>query len=230
MRRFFVSTLVVMLCCWLASQARVHAQDDTYTLGFSGPASVSGNAGEMVSAEHFATLTHAGTGPSAQGWSIGVAADGGAIVSATIDGTAAGGLFSGGFNNTSLTTGPDNEGAVSAIVLSFVESLSLPPNETASILALGVDWTIPQEDGTGTLRYPDGLVGGGQPVVNVVTVEGSSVPHDRASLDVQLDVVVSCCDAEYRVGFSSEVLSNATPGEGIADGDPERCLAAGGGH
>ena len=70
-------------------------------------------------------------------------------------------------------------------------------------------------------------MGGGQPVVNVVTVEGASTAHERTSLEVEIKPIKICCDAKYRVGFSSELLSNATPGEGIVDGS-DTCLAAGG--
>jgi hypothetical protein len=40
---------------------------DTFTLGFEGPASVTGSAGEKERRTFHTTLTHAGTGDSAQG-------------------------------------------------------------------------------------------------------------------------------------------------------------------
>ncbi len=198
----------------------------TYTLGFDGPSSVSGGAGETVSADHVATLSYSGEGTGAQAWSIGVVADGGDIVSATTAGTTTEEILTEGFNNTSLSAGEGNEGAVSAVVLCFECQAALPPE--ATVLALGVDWTIPEGGGTGTLSYQDGLTGEGRAVEIVVTVLGNSVEHGRDSQEVRLVEVVNCCDAAFRVGFSGESLLNTVPGEGIVEGAPEICSAVGG--
>ena len=115
MNRAFALTIA------LALTASVGAQDEQYTLTFGGPTSVAGSAGDVISESYTADLIHAAdaTGPGAQGWSIGVAADGGVIAAVTTDGTKTAEVFDGGFNKTMLTSGEGNEGAVSAVVLCF---------------------------------------------------------------------------------------------------------------
>lgn len=123
-----------------------------------------------------------------QGWSLSVAAEGLALLSATIDGTAAadvdnGGLWDGGFEKTEVIDPelPDNaglQGAVSAIVLSFTQPIVLPKQGTATVLALTVEaleTTEPDVDPpAGRLFLRDDLRGAGQPVKNVATVKGGT--------------------------------------------------------
>ena len=227
MRKVCLSGVAACAVLLLAGQTMAQVE---YALGFDGPASAAGSADAVVSQSYTCTLTHAGEGVGAQGWSIGCTAEGGLITSATTDGTTAAEVFNGGFNKTVLAL-PENNGgtagAVSAVVLCFGCPAVLPPNDTSSMLAIGVDWVIPVGGGLGAVRYVDGLVGDGQAVAVVVTENGASVPHDRNDLEVTLVEVQSCCEAEYRLGFSADSVANEVPGEGMLDDDPETCPGVG---
>src|SRR5262249_7394327 len=126
--------------------------------------------------------------PGAQGWSISLGADGGGkIVDITTAGTIVDSLFDGGFNKTELTTGAGNEGAVSAVVLSFTNPVTLAPTGTADIVKVSVEATVnpPRDlDGDGEVDcdpvnsrvfFVDGRKGSGQPVDNKITYKGQTV-------------------------------------------------------
>ena len=138
-----------------------------------------------------------------QGWSLSLANVGGdiEITAVTSEGTDAadvsmGGLRNTGFAVTETTTiagaGTDCEGfngAVEAIVLSFVMPITLPLTGTNSVLAVSVASTVPQPasaDGVtpstvaGTLAFRDGCRGSGQPVNSVATVAGNTETFDCA--------------------------------------------------
>jgi hypothetical protein len=182
-------SLVALLGTTLAT-----AQDPTFDLTFAAPSSSVGTAGSALQYTATGRLTTnglTGADPGAQGWSISMAADGGgAIVGVTTDGTVAAptpdGLVNGGFNKTELTTGAGNEGAVSAIVLSFTLPITLPPTGTVDIIKATVEATVPAcvEDENGDLDcepllsrvfFVDGRRGSGQPVDNKVTYTGQTV-------------------------------------------------------
>src|SRR5690606_33353614 len=146
------SSLAYGLCFGLRVVARTaSAQEPTFTLGIDAPAKVSGNPGSMASFDAQATLTTEGLEegmPGAQGWQIAIACEGCSIVGVTTNGTAAEeepgegesgpGFRRGGFEKTELTAGDNNEGAVSAIVLSLQEAVTLPSTGSFPILALEV--------------------------------------------------------------------------------------------
>jgi hypothetical protein len=120
-------------------------------------------------------------GAGVQGWSFGVLLEGdGDVVSATTSGTAAdrkenGGYWSGGFNKTELAmrgTAPGGRGAVTGVVLSLTEGTTLPPVGTESVLALEITGPV---TGASVLSLEEGMTGSGQPVPNVITVNGSSL-------------------------------------------------------
>ncbi len=226
-----VQRQALAICAALLTASAASAQD--YTIGFSGPDAFEGDAGATVSGNYTADVTHAGDGAGCQGWSLGMTAEGGKITSITTDGTDTEAVFNSGFNKTRLALAEDNngkEGAVSAVVLCFGCPNVLPRNMTASALALGVEWTIPDANGTGTLKYEEGLVGDGQPVELVITENGLSAPFNTEELSVALNVAggggPGCCDATHRVGFSTAALVNENPGEGLID-DSADCSAAG---
>jgi hypothetical protein len=135
-----------------------------------------------------------------QGWSLSVAVSVGAIVNVTTDGTAAadhpmGGLRNTGFEVSELTTMSEGgsqcdglNGAVSAVVLSFVMNITLPPSGSNRVLCLDVEATaempgcdLSDPDNpipgsvSGTIAWKDGCQGAGQPVHNVATVAGNTV-------------------------------------------------------
>jgi hypothetical protein len=132
----------------------------------------------------------------AQGWSLSIAVGGDATpTGATTNGTAGAnvpdGLRDGGFEKTelvnpnldpatgmpaadpSLAQGP---GAVSAVVLSFTLPITLEATGTATVLCVNLQANSVQGEETlsATVRQRDGLRGAGQPVNNVVTVNGET--------------------------------------------------------
>ena len=129
----------------------------------------------------------------AQGWSISVAAEGGTITGITTDGTvgadvAQGGLRSVGFEKTEttersgVTPGGANDcdglrGAVSAVVLSFVNPVTLEAEGSAVIAKVDVAAEIPGVPGDCSevnVFYGDGCRGAGQPVRNAITMNAST--------------------------------------------------------
>lgn len=150
-----------------------------FDLGIEGPLVVSGAAGSTQTIAYACTLAHSGAGSGAESWSMGIEADGGEIVDVEVDGTAAalapaGVLTATGFEKSELTTGPENKGAVSTVVLSDHGGVTLPPQTSQRIARLEVEATIPQGGGTATqdsvvLRYRNGLEGSEGSVSNSVT-------------------------------------------------------------
>jgi hypothetical protein len=131
----------------------------------------------------------------AQGWALSLLATGGAeIVEATTTGTAAEkvpvGFFRDGFQITELTSGPDNEGAISAVALAFHVVASLPRNGKEKLLGLTVKGTVPSATESCrrvTLEFRDGLKGSGMPVRNNITFLGQTYRDDGSSQDSDLD-------------------------------------------
>jgi hypothetical protein len=192
-----------------------------FDLSWRGPSKVSGRPSSTVEAEFRSTLEtrHLLPGdPGAQGWSIGVAGSGLRITDATTRGTAGAdrlsdpfGLRSGGFEKTELTMGPGNEGAVSAVVLSFEQPITLSPSGSPhAILRVAIEGETPgelAECNYGTLAYRDGLVGSGRPVLNAVTYDGRPVPP------LLKDTVVSfCAEPNFALDFNAPARIFARPG------------------
>lgn len=157
---------------------------------------IRGEEGAVKTFQGEATLTSAGIadadGP--QGWSIGVQSTGVAILAVTTDGTAVDDFFSGGFNVTSVIDPeePENdgkEGFVSAVVLSFTENITLPPNTTQVVAIADYEATIPalaDSPQSASLAFVNGLKGAGQPVSNDVTYLGATVTPTLGSADLDL--------------------------------------------
>jgi len=151
----------------------------------------------------------------AQGWSIGLAGDPGLdIVGITVDGTAAadeaeGGRRRGGFEKSELTEGEGNQGAVSAVILSFTEFVTLPASGTEPIATIEIRSPFPEVDVTETraVRYVDGLQGAGQPVENIIThVNIGVLPRKRAYevalLGIDENAVTYDCNVDGRVNIA----------------------------
>ena len=161
------------------------------------------------------TTTENQTEVGAQGWSISLGADPGlSIVGITVDGTAAadedgGGRRRAGFEKTELTTGAGNEGALSAVVLSFVELVTLPATGTEVIAKIDVSCPFPEVDVSETkvVRYVDGRRGVGQPVDNVITHENFGILPDKTPYEVTLlgideNAVTYDCNTDGRVNIA----------------------------
>jgi hypothetical protein len=130
----------------------------------------------------------------ARAWSLSLATSGPAkIVEATTDETEAApapqGLLTNGYEETVLTSGPGNEGVVSAVILSLSRDVYLPASGDSSLLKLVVECTVPASGcASGAINFVDGLVGTGQPVKNVITyAEGTTRRDDGGPLDNDAD-------------------------------------------
>ncbi len=138
----------------------------------------------------------------AQGWSISVEHQGKAldILSEggfpTIDGTDAGSLISGGFQQTQIVDPARNEGRhgfVSAVVLSLTQPVQLDKTKKQSIARskYAVAATAAEGDFPTVIEFKDGLRGAGQPVPNVITVKGGTVfAAGYRNLRIKLGAVV----------------------------------------
>jgi hypothetical protein len=148
-----------------------------------------------------------GTGSGVQGWSLSITHDKDSIGfdpnggGPTTSGTDADEFFSGGFNKTEVgrdrgagrsgggAAADDEEGFVSAVVLSFTEPRALPPSGAHSIAraryVLKEGFNAPAVEAAG-VRFKDGLRGSGQPVRNALTVDGSTLdPAHLVPLEIR---------------------------------------------
>jgi hypothetical protein len=174
-------TAVALALAALSASSRPLCGQDTFTLGFEGPASVTGSAGEKVVRTFYTTLTHSGPSPGAMAWSYGAIVEGAVMVDATLGGTPADKAFQGGYDATTVITPEINgglSGMVSHVVLSFKKGTSLPANTTQRIARVEIEFTIPAgEAAPAALSYREGLVGDeGLVPVGVVHAGGSKVP------------------------------------------------------
>jgi hypothetical protein len=139
--------------------------------GFEGcPAELFGFPGEEKTIDFYATLTTSNNPgqEGAMGWSFSLKAEGLKITEiGTRDIIVPG---EPGFQKSQTTAGMDNDGAISAILLSIDRIESLPPRGTRRLARIKAIAQIPLDGkpATATLGYRDGLVGAGQPVPNVV--------------------------------------------------------------
>jgi len=190
---------------------------------------------------YFATIEQgdAGATAGAQGWQMAFTASGcgASIIAATVTQTdlapgtiedeEAGPGGSGGFDATELTSGVDNAGAVSAIVLHLKKGTTLDPTGSNAKPATGpelnpltvcrflVESDNPAGGGdtcTVTLAYQDGLQGSGQPIDNKVTQDGQSVVPTVNSAALEKTGEIPPCDQQagaYGLGFSDAALDTA---------------------
>jgi hypothetical protein len=146
-----------------------------------------GNPGEVTAgASYVNIIQQIAEGNQVQGWSLSIALNSESLTltNATTEGTPGRTLQNGGFEKTEVVDPDRNngqQGAVSAVVLSFTLPITLP-NGTNTVLCLTSEGTTPEEhDGGGTSHeaagsygFQNGLRGSGQPVNNVLTVGGGS--------------------------------------------------------
>jgi hypothetical protein len=173
---------VVLLELWKVADEV--AGPPSYDLDFAGCDEVTGFAGNAFSTAVDLVLNDSNNNSEsgAQSWSVGVVARGASITAITTEGTDAGGIIDNtGFQINELTSGDGNEGAISAVVVSFSTAASLSPNSSSSIATITVEGDMGAEDSTVDLAYREGLSGQGRPVVNVVTWEGATVSPSLGS-------------------------------------------------
>lgn len=173
-------------------------------------------------------LGHSGAGTGAQAWSFGLAVKGASVASVTVAGTRAdsvekGGFRLDGFEKTERIDAAKNQGRqgiVSAVVLSLIDDLRLPPNALHHVAKLEVDFTIPAVSGTAHLEFEDGLQGSGRPVKIAVTQDGVTKVPLLFPRSVELHQLDDCCQAPVAIGFSEVPIRGAPPFEGILEPGP----------
>ena len=130
------------------------------------------------------------------GWSLSLVAEPDShceLTGATTAGTDVGTLFDGGFKKTELAPFAGGSGALSAVILSFRNLVTLPLAEGPhSVLALNLSGEIPAEGcAPCRLRFVDGVQRSGQPVRNEVTIGGSTYRPALLPAEFSLCVGVS---------------------------------------
>ncbi|MHC4745403.1 MAG: LamG domain-containing protein, partial [Planctomycetota bacterium] len=199
-RQTLCSFSVPLLAAMIVLALPVPAAAADYDLLVDAPARVVGESGAKVNFTATVQLRqNLGVDP-AQAWSISVTGENCTIVDATTQGTVGAdihdnppGLRNTGYEATELTSGPDNEGAVSAVVLSFVLPVTLDPaTGPHDLLKLTVEATVPAK-GVSICRVYllDGLQGSNQPVSNRITANGSTRVPSLGETEVLI-----CSDAE----------------------------------
>jgi hypothetical protein len=186
------------------------------------PLSLEGKAGGKVEFEAIAKLVSdvPGSALGVEGYSIGLSAQGGTILSATVSGTVAARAPEGlvqptnSFEHTELTSGAGNEGVTSAVVFSLGEGVTLAPTGTATLLRVSVEAPVPQPyvsggkyvcaPGNCTIAYRDALVGTGEPVENKVSLAGESYRPTLGS------AIVEICPTIFEPGFRLSVDAPAS--------------------
>ena len=206
-----VISILVVGNCW--------GQEADFELSYSGDNgdTISGFFGTDFIQTVDCTLTTSEnqTELGAQGWSISLAADPGLdIVSITVDGTtaadeAADGLRRGGFEKSELSEGNGNQGAVSAVILSFAELVTLPLSGTEVIAKIDIQCPFPKAGvtETKTVRYVDGLRGSGQPVDNVIAhadedVDPARTPYEVSIAGTSNNAVTYDCNTDGRINIA----------------------------
>ena len=225
-----------------------------------------GNPGAATQGAFYCTLQQNDPGVTlpAQGWQMSFRARGcdGEILSVTatqtdiasdtIEDGERGPGGSGGFDATELTTGPGNEGAVTAIVLHLKKGTTLDPTGSNTKPATGPELNpltvcrflvsaknpaVETDSCSLNIEYFDGLEGSGQPVENKVTQDGQSVVPSFANqviVKTALPPPGTPCDqlpGEHGLGFSARVIDSDTyydfAGGLITGPDPDTPAAGG---
>ena len=211
--RGFITAISIMVAgnCW--------SQEAGFELSYSGEngETISGFFGTVFNQTIDCTLTTSEnlTDLGAQGWSISLAPDPGLdIVAITVEGTDAAvvggkGLRQGGFEKSELTDGKDNHGAVSAVILSFADLVTLPLNGTAVIAKIDIQSPFPKANQTATkiVRYVNGLQGSGQPVDNVIAHSDADIdpvmtPYEVILLGISENAVTYDCNTDGRINIA----------------------------
>ncbi len=227
--------LALCLSAEFVSPGAIHAQPvpASFTLDFQAPRSVGGTPASSALAAFKCRLSAATAGPGlppcegATGWSLGVEAVGDCELSfattlATVGADVTqGGLRSGGFELTELTTGVGNKGAVSVVVLSNSLPISLPPETDHHLL--GIEVTSAALPVAGclpcTVRYRSGLVSSSGTAIDVkVTASGVACFADEPIHDWNLWTVgnIAAGAARYQ-GDRVEVCSSSRGYGGVSD-------------
>ena len=194
---------------WAVDDVRVTIDGESgppsFDLSFAGCDEVSGYTGNAFSTDVDLVLADSGNNSEsgAQSWSLGVVARGGSITAITTEGTDAGEIIDAtGFQINELTSGDGNEGAISAVVVSFSTAAALPPNSRSSVATITIEGDVGAAAHTVALAYREGLRGQGRPVENVATWEGVTVRPELGSCS--FSVVPDVTPPAVPAGLSAE--------------------------
>jgi hypothetical protein len=183
--RCFYSIVIVGLGTTLSAQP-------TFDLSWRVPSRIDAQAGDLVEYDAVGIMTPGGElgGSGAQGWSMSCTAEGWAITDITTDGTTAadvsmGGLRNTGFEISEITSSArpgsaceGSDGAVSAVVLSFVMEITWPTDEPSDVIVVHLEGSAPSKNDESiscSISFTDGCQGSGQPVDNRVTHRGNTI-------------------------------------------------------
>lgn len=212
-----VLSLLVGFClnCPLGAQ--------TFEYSIEAPHYTTGEPGSSITYEALCFLESRDVPGSlgAEAWTVAIAIENGSISNATTDRTA-GDIPPDGYRTrfssfelTRITTGPGNEGVISAVLLSLDDAaVTLPPLGRLPILRIVANVEVPPPvvEPTGLeecsplearLSFQDGLFGEGEPVRNVVTYGGLSYSALVASEDATTTV---CPNLDNPATFRIDVL------------------------
>jgi len=122
----------------------------------------------------------------------------------------------GGFDDTELTFGAGNEGAVSAVVLHLKKGTTLPektPRAVVDVARFLLSMMVATDFGGGlsTLKYVDGLTGSGQPVDNKITQDGNSKIPERCEIGIEVTPTAAARCRPTTRSSSSTTSSPAVP-------------------
>ena len=172
--------ILIFLVGWLPA-ATGSCQDEvepqvSFTYGFSGCSAVTGIPGSDYRKTVHCILSTSDNSSDfgAESWSFCIEASNSLIHSITIEGTDAEERMDNGWEINELVN--EGAGAISAVLLSFRNTITLPPEGDVSLALVTLQGMIPaDEDEIVSLAYLDGLRGSGRPVDSIVTYDGETI-------------------------------------------------------
>ena len=189
-------TITIIACAVVIETPTVHAQSYRYDFelrrdtdpALDDTSFLEGEPGQDVEFDvvHTIETSKLNEGEAPQGWSLAVWTAGITVDELTVAGTAAATVSEGGFANDNPNqrfrvfesidpaTNGGRSGWVSAVVLSFNDATTIPPNSRQSVGIARCRATVQDDGSAAFVRYEDGLSGSGQPVSNNITVDGST--------------------------------------------------------
>ena len=170
--------VLIFLIGWLPATTG-SCQDGTevsFTYGFSGCSAVTGIPGSDYRKTVRCILSTSGNNSDfgAESWSFCIESSNSLIHSITIEGTDAEERMDNGWEINEIVN--EGAGAISAVLLSFRNTITLPPGGDVSLASVTLQGRIPaDEDEIVSLAYLDGLRGSGRPVDSIVTYDGETI-------------------------------------------------------